>query len=200
MGLDRTVLRPVAVGYDKVMPDPIQRGIGNFFRNLDFPVVFINSLLQGKGDEAGVAVERFLLNSTAGLLGFIDIATIVGVEEPEEDFGQTLATWGWKDSRYLVVPFFGPMTVRDVLGRAYYGFLHPVSWYSREQDVYFPYAIDLVQRRAALLPRDADILESYDPYTFIRDAWLQNRDFLIYDGNPPEPDYESYLDELDDSF
>lgn len=197
MGLDKAVLRPVARGYDAVLPDPVQRGIGNFFRNLNFPVTFINALLQGKGDEAGIATERFLLNTTVGLLGFVDVATKVGLAEPEEDLGQTLAVWGWEDSRYLVMPFFGPTTGRDLVGRAYYGFFHPVSWYSREQDVYWPYAIDLVQRRAALLPRDADIYEAYDSYTFLRDAWLQNREYLIHDGNPPEPDYESYLDELE---
>lgn len=198
MGLDEHVLRPIAVGYDRILPDPIQRGIGNFFRNLDFPVTFINQLLQGKHEEAGVSTERFLLNTTVGLLGFIDVASAVGLPEPEEDFGQTMAKWGWEQSRYLVVPFFGPQTVRDLFGRSYYGFLHPVPWYSREEDVYWPYALDLVQRRAALLPRDQDILEAYDPYTFIRDAWLQNREYRIHDGNPPEPDYDSYLDDLED--
>ena len=82
-----------------------------------------------------------------------------------------------------------------MLGRSQYGFLHPLPWYSREQDVLWPYAADLLQRRAALLPRDSDILNAYDPYTFIRDAWLQNREYRIFDGNPPEPDYDALLED-----
>jgi phospholipid-binding lipoprotein MlaA len=197
MGADK-VFRPIAVGYDKIMPDPIQRGIGNFFRNLNYPVTAINQILQGKFDELGVSTERFIANTIFGLGGFVDIASMGGIPDLEEDFGQTMAVWGWEDSRYLVVPFFGPFTVRDTLGRAQYGYMHPVTWYSREHDVLWPYAVDLLQRRAALLPRDADILEAYDPYTFIRDAWLQNREYRIYDGDPPEQDYEALLEEYED--
>lgn len=197
MGLDK-VVRPVAVGYDKAMPDPLQRGVSNFFRNLNFPVTFLNQLLQGKFSEAGESTARFLLNTTVGLLGFIDIASKEGLPQHNEDLGQTLAGWGWTDSRYLVMPLFGPFTARDLLGRSFYGYFHPLSYAAREEDIYWPIAADLLQRRAALLPQDYQITEAYDPYTFVRDAWLQNRTYLIHDGEPPEPDYEAYLDELEE--
>jgi phospholipid-binding lipoprotein MlaA len=117
-GLDK-VVRPVAVGYDKIMPDPFQRGVGNFFRNLDTPVTFVNQVLQGKLRQSGSSIGRFLLNSTVGLLGFFDVATKVGMPYYNEDLGQTLAKWGYEDSRYLMLPFFGPSTFRDGTGRRY---------------------------------------------------------------------------------
>lgn len=192
-GLDK-VARPIAKGYDKIMPDPLQRGVTNFMHNLAFPVTFVNALLQGKPNEAGVSAERFLMNTVFGLFGFFDLATKAGIEDPDEDFGQTLAVWGWHQSRYLVVPILGPLTARDVLGRGYYGYLHPLPWYAREQHVYWPIVLDLLNTRANLLPYDEQIDEAYDPYVFVRDAYLQNREFHIYDGNPPVPDYESYLE------
>jgi phospholipid-binding lipoprotein MlaA len=197
MGVDKAVLRPVARGYDRITPDPVQRGIGNFFRNLNYPVTAINQLFQGKIEDFGESTGRFLANTIFGVLGFFDVAGRSGIPYHDEDFGQTLATWGWEDSRYFVLPFLGPSTLRDTAGRGFYGYFHPISYMAREEDVYWPIAADLIQRRAALLPRDAQIFESYDPYVFIRDAWLQNREYEIYDGEPPEPDYESYLDELE---
>ena len=198
MTLDEYVLRPVAVGYDKVMPDPLQRGVSNFFRNLNFPVTFLNQILQGKFQEAGQSTGRFLVNSTVGLLGFIDVATKAGIPQYDEDFGQTLATWGWENSRYLVVPVFGPLTLRDTLGRSVYGVYHPVSYVAREESIYWPMVTDIVQTRARFLDQDQIIRESYDPYVMVRDTWLQNREYRIYDGNPPLADYDAYLDEADD--
>jgi phospholipid-binding lipoprotein MlaA len=195
--VDDALLRPLAKGYDRITPDPLQRGIGNFFRNLGYPVTALNQIFQGKMDEFGESTERFLANTIFGLLGFFDIAGKAGIPSHDEDFGQTLAVWGWEDSRYFVLPFLGPSTLRDGLGRSFYGYVHPISYMAREEDVYWPIPADLIQRRAALLPRDKAYREAYDPYVFLRDAWLQNREFLIYDGNPPEPDYESYFDDLE---
>jgi phospholipid-binding lipoprotein MlaA len=180
------------------MPDPLQRGVSNFFRNLNFPVTFLNQVLQGNFRQAGVSTGRFLVNSTVGLLGFIDIATMEGIPDYEEDFGQTLASWGWADSRYLVVPVFGPLTLRDTLGRSVYGVYHPVSYVAREDEIYWPMVTDIIQTRARFLEQDQVILESYDPYVMVRDTWLQNREYRIYDGDPPLADYDAYLDELDD--
>ena len=198
MTLDKYLLRPVAIGYDRIMPDPLQRGVSNFFKNLNFPVTALNQLLQGKIHEAGDSTGRFLVNSTVGLLGFIDIASKAGLPQYDEDFGQTLATWGWKNSRYLVVPVFGPLTVRDTLGRSTYGLYHPVSYVAREEHIYWPMVVDIVQTRAKYFDQDAVILEAYDPYVMVRDTWLQNREYKIYDGNPPLLDYDAYLDELED--
>lgn len=195
MGFDKAIFRPVAKGYDVVMPDAPQRGVRNFFRNLAFPVNLLNSLLQGKMADAFTSTGRFMMNSTIGLLGFFDVATKVGIEEVNEDFGQTLAVWGWQDSRYLVMPFFGPYTARDFLGRGFYGAFHPISYVAREYNNYWPMVIDLVTLRAELLPFQADLEAANDPYVLIRDAWLQNREYKIYDGDPPAPDYDALLEE-----
>jgi len=195
MGLDKAIFRPVAKGYDTIMPDGPQRGVRNFFHNLSYPVTFVNLLLQGKFADSLTATGRFLLNSTFGLAGFFDLATREGIPDFDEDLGQTLAVWGWKNSRYLVMPIFGPYTARDFLGRSFYGYFHPVSWYAREEHEYWPMAIDLISLRAELLPLDEDIKAATDPYALIRDAYLQRREFLIYDGDPPAPDYDALLEE-----
>lgn len=197
-GFDRAILRPLAKGYDTITPEPVQRGIGNFFRNLNYPVTGVNQLLQGKFAEFGESTERFLANTIFGLLGFVDIASKAGIPQHDEDLGQTFAVWGWEDSRYFVVPFLGPRTVRDTFGRSFYGYAHPVSWAAREENLWWPMGIDLVQTRAALLPQDQAYREAYDPYVFLRDAWFQRREYLIYDGNPPVPDYDAYLEELEE--
>ena len=193
--LDKAVFRPIAKGYDAVMPDAPQRGVRNFFRNLDYPVTLLNSLLQGKLERAFTSTSRFLMNSTIGVLGFFDVATKVGIPYYREDFGQTLAVWGWKDSRYLVMPFLGPFTVRDVLGRSFYGYFHPVSYMIREHNDYRPLIVDLITLRAELLPLQADIDAAADPYVLVRDVYLQKREYEIYDGDPPVPDYDTMLEE-----
>ncbi len=195
MGLDKAIFRPVAKGYDTIMPDAPQRGVRNFFRNLAYPVTFLNLILQGKFTDALTATGRFVVNSTVGLLGFFDIASKEGIPAYNEDMGQTLATWGWDNSRYLVMPLFGPFTARDFLGRGFYGYFHPVSYAAREHNNYVPMVVDLITLRASLLPFDEDIKDAHDPYTLIRDAYLQRREYLIYDGDPPAPDYDSLLED-----
>ncbi len=193
--LDRAILRPIARGYDTVMPDGPQRGVRNFFRNLSYPVDFLNLLLQGRVEDSLTRTGRFLMNSTLGLFGFFDVATKAGMPELDEDFGQTLAVWGWKDSRYLVMPLFGPFTVRDLGGRSFYGYFHPVTYMIREHDEYRPLIADLISLRASLLPFDADLDAADDPYVLMRDVYLQNREFDIYNGDPPAPDYDALLEE-----
>jgi phospholipid-binding lipoprotein MlaA len=195
MGLDKHLFRPVSKGYDVILPEAPKRGVRNFFRNLAFPVVFINLILQGKFEESLSATGRFLTNTTVGLLGFFDVATSVGIPSYNEDMGQTLATWGWKNSRYLVMPVFGPFTVRDFIGRGFYGYFHPISYMAREHNNYLPMVVDLITLRASLLPFDEDIRNANDPYALIRDAYLQRREYLIFDGEPPAPDYDALLEE-----
>ena len=115
--LDRAVLKPVARGYDTVMPDAPQRGVRNFFQNLDYPVTFFNLLMQGKVADSMRATGGFLLNTVFGLFGFFDIAGNAGAPKFDEDFGQTLAVWGWDESRYFVIPLLGPSTLQ--IGRAH---------------------------------------------------------------------------------
>jgi phospholipid-binding lipoprotein MlaA len=195
MGFDRVIFQPVARGYDHIMPDPPQRGVRNFFRNLAYPVTFLNLILQGKFEDSLTATGRFLMNSTVGLLGFFDVATKVDIPQFDEDFGQTLAVWGWKDSRYLVMPIIGPYTTRDFLGRGFYGYFHPISYAAREYDNYVPLVVDLITLRAELLPFQKDLDAAADPYIMVRDVWLQNREYRIYDGDPPAPDYDALLEE-----
>ena len=195
MGFDKAIFRPVAKGYDIIMPDAPQRGIRNFFRNLSYPVTFLNLIAQGKFQDSLTATGRFLMNSTVGVLGFVDVATKVDIPKYDEDFGQTLAVWGWKNSRYLVMPLFGPFTARDFIGRGFYGYFHPISFVAREYNNYIPMVVDLISLRAELLPFQKDLDAASDPYVLIRDVFLQNREFKIYDGDPPEPDYDALLEE-----
>jgi phospholipid-binding lipoprotein MlaA len=195
MGIDKAIVRPVAKGYDAIMPDAPQRGVRNFFRNLNYPVTFLNLILQGKVEESLTATGRFLMNSTVGLAGFFDVATKVEIPEYKEDFGQTLAVWGWKDSRYLVMPVFGPYTARDFIGRSFYGYFHPISYVAREYNNYIPLVVDLITLRAELLPFQAELDAASDPYVLVRDVYLQNREYKIYDGDPPQPDYDALLEE-----
>ncbi len=198
-GLDK-VVRPVAVVYDTIMPDPFQRGVGNFFRNLDAPVTVVNQILQGKLKNGGVSIGRFLINTTIGLLGFFDVATKMGIPFYEEDLGQTLAKWGYKNSRYLLLPIFGPSTLRDGPSRLVDNYYHPIGIYVRKESEhrplnYWPVVARGIDQRADLLSQDEELNKAYDPYVLLRDAWLQNRVYRIYDGDPPLTDYDLYLDE-----
>jgi phospholipid-binding lipoprotein MlaA len=193
--VDHYFMKPVARGYDTMMPDAPQRGVRNFFRNLGEVTTFLNQLLQGKFEGSMDTAARFLVNSTVGLAGFFDVATRAGIPRYDEDFGQTLAVWGWEDSRYLVIPFLGPRTVRDFAGRSFYGYFHPVSYMVREHDAYYLIAIDLITLRAELLAFDEQLVGAADPYVLVRDVYLQNREFKIYDGEPPAPDYDALLED-----
>jgi phospholipid-binding lipoprotein MlaA len=193
MTVDKALLRPLASGYDWVMPAPFQRGVGNFFRNLDYPVTVVNLLLQGMFKEGGVSTGRFLINTTIGVVGFFDVASKLGISDYKEDFGQTLAVWGYENSRYLVLPIFGPSTFRDGIGRSVYGYAHPVGWAAREKDLYAPMILDIIQFRATYLDEDDQILNAYDPYVFARDVYLQNRLYKIHNGELPLQDYDMYL-------
>jgi phospholipid-binding lipoprotein MlaA len=195
MGFDKAIFRPVARGYDAIVPDAPQRGVRNFFKNLSYPVTFINLILQGKFQDSLTATGRFLMNSTVGGLGFVDVASKVDIPKYDEDFGQTLAVWGWRDSRYLVMPIFGPFTARDFIGRGFYGYFHPISYAVREYNNYIPLVVDLISLRAELLPFQAELDAASDPYVLVRDVWLQNREYKIYNGDPPQPDYDALLEE-----
>ena len=195
MAVDKAILKPVARGYDKITPKPVKKGIGNAMRNLNYPVVIINLALQGKLKESAIGTGRFLFNSTIGLLGFIDVASKAGMPDYDEDFGQTLAMWGYDNSRYIMLPFFGPATFRDGIGRIGNSQVSGEGWFIREHHQYIPFVLDALDLRARLLPQDATFLEAPDPYALIRDAYLQQREYVIYDGNPPFPDYDDYLED-----
>jgi phospholipid-binding lipoprotein MlaA len=196
-GVDK-VVRPIAVAYDKITPDPLQRGVGNFFRNLDAPVTYVNQVLQGKFRESLSTLGRFLANSTFGLFGFFDIASQMGIPFYNEDLGQTMASWGYDDSRYMMIPFFGPSTFRDGTGRLADSFYHPVG---RALHGYGEWGLLIfrgIDTRARYLDQDAELNDAYDPYVLMRDVWWQNRQYQIYDGDPPMMDYDLYLEDYAD--
>ena len=185
-GLDRAVLKPVAQGYQAVLPQVMRTGVGNFFSNLDDITVFLNNVLQLKLTQAASDFGRFLINSTVGLLGFIDVATHFGMEKHNEDFGQTLGYWGIGNGPYLVIPLLGPSSFRDALGRFADSYTDVVWQLDHMRTRNQLYGTRAVQNRARVLETEK-VLETaaIDEYAFVRDAYLQRRRNLVYDGNPP---------------
>lgn len=184
--LDRWVLKPVAQGYVRVTPDPIQTGVGNFFDNLRQPGDGINHLLQGEFRQAGHSGGRFLVNTTVGILGFFDVASHWGMEDKQSDFGLTLGTWGVPGDSYLMVPFFGPNTVRSTAGLPVDSYTWPPTHLLEHRDYWLMLAAWGIDKRAGLLDQEDLIIG--DRYTFIRDAYLQNRRFKLT-GELPEDDF-----------
>lgn len=189
--LDRWLLRPVAEGYDTVTPDPVQRSIGNVFDNLGTPAVALNQLLQGKPRAALGDFTRFLVNSTVGLGGMFDIAGRNGLPGHEEDFGQTFAVWSGGQGPFLTIPGRGPATTTHAVGMVFNAFTSPLRLISPWRDRLAVGAVDVIDTRAELL--SSERLISGDKYLFIRDAYLQRREFLINDGVVEE---DPFLDDF----
>ncbi|MFM7026530.1 MAG: VacJ family lipoprotein [Limnohabitans sp.] len=184
--LDEAVIRPVAQTYVDVVPSFVRTGVRNFMGNIGDVWTFINAGLQLKGQAAGETFMRVAINTTLGLYGVLDIATEAGIEKRKEDLGQTLGYWGVKPGPYVVLPVLGPASVRDALAL-------PVDWKaSPGQYFHDPSSrtgvtlLNVTDTRAGLLKTtDAVKQAALDPYTFVRDAWLQKRENDVYDGNPP---------------
>lgn len=188
--VDRWFLKPVAKGYNQVVPSPARAGVTNFFANLETPMVMVNSLLQGKVTNSITDLSRFVFNSTLGLGGLIDIATPMGLTRHDEDFGQTLGAWGVGPGWYIVLPLLGPSTARDAIGRGVDRYMDPVAQHNEPRERNAFTGLRVVDTRARLLAASR-VLEvgALDPYAFTRDAYLQRRNGLVYDGNPPEIDF-----------
>ncbi len=185
--LDQYLLKPVAKGYRAVTPDFARQGVSNFFGNLHDPVIMVNNLLQGKFGRATSDFGRFLINSTLGIYGLIDIASHVGIEKHDEDFGQTLAVWGVGEGPYLVLPVLGPSNLRDTAGLAPDWALYPPNHMEQRSTWDKVMALEIINRRSQLLDA-SDVLEQaagQDPYVFVREAYRQRRVSQIYDGEPP---------------
>jgi phospholipid-binding lipoprotein MlaA len=202
--LDQYALKPVAKGYNAVTPTPVKKGVSNFFSNLGDVVVIFNDLLQFKFGQFFSDSGRLLINSTIGIYGLIDWASDMGLEKHNEDFGQTLGTWGVTSGPYLVMPFFGPGSVRDTTGlvvdsnnfspiqlEVHEGTPFP----DRNSNVSFSLTlINAVDRRAKLLKAERLLnLAALDPYIYIREAYLQRRYNQVHDGNPPEEYYDDVI-------
>lgn len=193
--IDQTVIRPLARGYGQITPKPVRRSVSNFFTNIRAPVVMTNLVLQGRPGDAGTQLKRFFINSTVGVAGLFDLASDTELESFDEDFGQTMAVWGWDDSRFFVLPLFGPSTLRDGLGRVPDGYADVARRWILEETTYGLIGLDVVQLRYTLLPLSEDIEAAYDPYTYMRDGWLQRRQHAISNGRDALPDYESFIDD-----
>lgn len=193
---DNAFLKPVAKGYQAITPEPVDRGVTNFFNNIADVTSAINNLLQFKLSRFGSDIGRISVNSTVGVLGFFDVATNLGLPSYKEDFGQTLGYWGAEPSPYLVLPFLGPSTLRDTVALPAEILVDP--FFSVEAGtVYWGFvALRVVDTRADLLTATKILEEAaVDPYIFTRDAFLQRRRNLIFDGNPPPEPENDYFEE-----
>lgn len=192
--LDKDVARPVATAYVRAVPEPARNRFHDFISNLGEPVNIVNAALQGKFKQSLQDTGRFLVNSTIGLFGFFDVAVHIGLPHQEEDLGETLAHWGVPSGPYLVIPVLGPSTVRDA-GSLYVDVAaNPTLKYMGPR---YRNALTLlygIDTRAGLMQANGSLDSAYDPYTFMRDAYIQNRRYKIYDGNPPVQ-YDDYDDD-----
>ena len=185
-GIDRAVLKPVARGYSNYVPNFVQTTVANFFGNLADVWTAVNNYLQLKPREGTIDAGRVLINSTLGIAGLADVATPLGLPKHEEDFGQTLGVWGVKPGPYVVLPIFGPSTMRDAFGKPVDLYADPLNQFDMATTYeYSARALRLTDDRARALPT-TDLIEqaALDPYQFLRDAYLQRREARVRDGNP----------------
>lgn len=186
--VDGWLLRPVAVVYNNGMPTIVRQGIGNFFSNIDDVNVLANNVLQLKLQDAASDSGRLLINTTVGIGGVIDVASSVGLGKNEEDFGQTFGRWGIGAGPYVVLPFFGPSSLRDSFGMVLDTMFNPIQYYQDESTRHTLTALKLLDNRASVLAMEN--LISGDEYLFLREAYLQQREYLVSDG--------AYYDDFED--
>jgi phospholipid-binding lipoprotein MlaA len=195
---DRYVIRPVAKGYNTVVPKPVRTGVGNFFNNWTYPITIVNSFLQGKFKQGASDTGRFLVNSTVGLLGIFDPATKMNLPEHDEDFGQTFARWGIAQGPYIVLPILGPATLRSGVGLLGDTQINPVTQLN-DSSIRAKLVITwFIESRAALVGPDEAMRDAFDPYLFMRDAYLQNRDYLINDKSADDGVFEEEFEDFED--
>ena len=189
--VDRATLKPIAKGYKRITPEWFRRGVGNFFSNLQYPATIVNQLLQGKPGAAARDTGRLLMNTVLGLGGVLDPATSVGLDKNDEDLGQTLGVWGVPSGPYVVMPFLGPTTVRDAPSTVAETFLDPLTYADVQWEVMWGLrAVDIVDSRAQLLTLEPLLERTFDPYAFVRNAFLQRREYHVRDGDVPEEELE----------
>ena len=207
--VDDYVMKPVAKGYNWIMPNFANKGVTNFFSNLDDIGVSANDLLQGKFRQSGLDGARFLVNTTAGVAGFVDVGTMIDLPKHNEDFDQTLGVWGVPTGPYVVLPFFGPSSPRGIVGLVgdaamnpitYTGFYINPTWVGSAISVGSG-ALRVIDARSDLLGMEKIATEAaLDRYQFFRDAYLSNRNYLVNDGNVPEDDVLKFEELKDDGY
>lgn len=200
-GVDRAVLEPVAKGYRAVTNEPVRGGVSNFLTNLNQPVVFANTLLQGKPLQSFDTATRFLVNSTVGVAGIFDVATALDVPEHREDFGQTLGTWGVPNGPYLVLPLLGASNLRDTVGFGVDNAFEPLNYAQFEGDTAFRVSrqvVGVVSLRESLIEAVEVLRDQPEPYVALRRNYTQQRAAAIRDGREEEdpfkdlPDFDAY--------
>lgn len=203
--VDKVMLRPLALGYQELTPDLFQKGVSNVYSNLLEPTNGVNQLLQGKPRMAGNSLGRFAINSSLGIFGVLDIAGNAdfaqgtdprGLRRQEEDFGQTLAVWGVPAGPYLVLPLLGPSSLRDGPALLADAATNPSFYLENSSATDKLLALRIIELRASLLALDDTLARSRDEYAFVRSAFRQNKEFQIWDGNPPQDD-DLYDEEFD---
>ena len=193
--LDEKLLKPAAIAYRKVTPQFARSGVTNFFNNLEEIDTTINQVLQGEIKYAFNDAGRFVINTTIGLFGLIDVASKMGLERHEEDFGQTLGVWGFDSGPYIMIPFLGPSNPRDLLSRPISSFLSG-TFAMEDDDVKVTLVgIDALETRERLL--DAETLIIGDKYIFVKDAYVQSREYEINNGSTED---DEFLDDMEDIF
>ena len=204
--LDKAIIKPLAQGYEWITPTFVNEGVTNFFSNINDVGVTINDLLQFKVTQSGMDASRFLINTTAGVAGFIDVADMVNLPKHKEDFGQTLGFWGVPSGNYLVLPFFGPSSPRDTVGLIGDALFNPLTYVSIFGGAAINAAtagaklVDVVDQRDHLMTTEKIIDEgSVDRYDFIKNSYQQNREYYIHDGEPFESSDPDLDDESSDS-
>ena len=191
--IDKAVARPVAKQYVRAVPLPARNGIHNFLSNLGEPVTIVNDLLQGRIPQTLKDTTRFLINSTVGLAGWFDVAQHLDLPDHDADLGETLAHWGVPAGPYVVIPLLGPSDLRDGLSMYPDYYANPIKNNMQARYRNADTLTNAIDTRAGLLDLDSTIDSAFDPYTFVRDAWIQHRRFELYNGNPP-PQYPTYPD------
>ena len=196
--LDDYAMKPVAKGYRWVTPSFVDRGVTNFFSNINDIGVTINDLLQLKISQTGMDGSRFIVNTTAGIGGFIDVAELIDLPRHNEDFDQTMGVWGVPSGPYLVLPFFGPSSPRGVGGLIGDAAMNPISYVGAPAITGGLFALNAADRRADNLSTEKIATEAAtDRYIFFKNAYFQQRNYLINDGNMPEG---SDVMEIDEEF
>lgn len=195
LAFDATVLKPPAKLYKAVLPGPVRKGVDNFYNNLSMLPTVANDLLQRQWKTAANDTGRFMINSTIGLAGIFDVATEVGVPEHYNDMGLTFASWGDKQSPFIMLPFLGPSTIRDTVGITFdYSLFMPYPYFDNKTVTYSMLGVRYIDLRAQLLDTEKLMQDALDRYAFIRDAYLQNRNYRIT-GESPDTMGSMYIDE-----
>ncbi|KGJ90276.1 MlaA family lipoprotein [Thalassotalea sp. ND16A] len=195
--LDKYVLKPASETYIEYVPGPVRSGVYNVALNINEPFTAVNNLLQFKFQRAGKATGRFVLNSTVGLLGWFDVAKHAGLLREEEEFGEVLGSYGVGDGPYLMLPGLGPSSVRDEVGDLVDGYYWPLAVIDFWPNVARRVLIGL-EVRGQLAEQEALLEDSLDPYEFVKNAYFQNINYKVHDGNPPVEIDQEEEDELDD--